>query len=64
MGRRRVGGLCFGSLLGGVLVEAFGWPSVFFVNVPVAAALAVAGKLLFPPDGPGTARGASTWRAR
>ncbi|MGW6518268.1 MULTISPECIES: MFS transporter [unclassified Streptomyces] len=51
-GAAGAGGLCFGSLLGGVLVEAFGWPSVFFVNVPVAAALAVAGRLLFPPDGP------------
>ncbi|QHA07612.1 MFS transporter [Streptomyces broussonetiae] len=50
-GAAGAGGLCFGSLLGGVLVEAFGWPSVFFVNVPVAAALAVAGRLLFPADG-------------
>ncbi|MFJ6665205.1 MFS transporter [Streptomyces sp. NPDC091383] len=47
-------GLCFGSLLGGVLVEAFGWRSVFFVNVPVAAALAWAGRRLFPADGPRT----------
>ncbi|MFJ8601456.1 MFS transporter [Streptomyces shenzhenensis] len=51
-GAAGAGGLCFGSLLGGVLVEAFGWPSVFFVNVPVAAALAWAGRLLFPLDGP------------
>ncbi|MFD0308254.1 MFS transporter [Streptomyces sp. NPDC127119] len=51
-GAAGAGGLCFGSLLGGVLVEAFGWPSVFFVNVPVAGALAVAGRLLFPADGP------------
>ncbi|MGW3952450.1 MFS transporter [Streptomyces sp. NPDC004752] len=51
-GAAGAGGLCFGSLLGGVLVEAFGWPSVFFVNVPVAAALAWAGRLLFPVDGP------------
>lgn len=52
VGAAGAGGLCFGSLLGGVLVEAFGWPSVFFVNVPVAGALAVAGRLLFPADGP------------
>lgn len=51
-GAAGAGGLCFGSLLGGVLVEAFGWPSVFFVNVPVAGALAVAGWLRFPADGP------------
>ncbi|WP_408647445.1 MFS transporter [Streptomyces geranii] len=51
-GAAGAGGLCFGSLLGGVLVEAFGWPSVFYVNVPVAGALAVAGRLLFPADGP------------
>ncbi|WP_416966901.1 MFS transporter [Streptomyces sp. 4F14] len=53
-GAAGAGGLCFGSLLGGVLVEAFGWPSVFFVNVPVAAALAWAGWRLFPADGPRT----------
>ncbi|MGW0578617.1 MFS transporter, partial [Streptomyces sp. NPDC002920] len=51
-GAAGAGGLCFGSLLGGVLVEAFGWASVFFVNVPIAGALAVAGRLLFPADGP------------
>ncbi|MER6957937.1 MFS transporter [Streptomyces sp. NPDC000618] len=51
-GAAGAGGLCFGSLLGGVVVEAFGWPAVFFVNVPVAGALAVAGRLLFPADGP------------
>ncbi|MDT6983479.1 MFS transporter [Streptomyces lusitanus] len=51
-GAAGAGGLCFGSLLGGVLVEAFGWPSVFFVNVPVAAGLAWAGLRLFPEDGP------------
>ncbi|MFF8732436.1 MFS transporter [Streptomyces sp. NPDC015171] len=57
-GAAGAGGLCFGSLLGGVLVEAFGWPSVFLVNVPVAAAIAWAGRVLFPADAPRTgARG-------
>ncbi|MBH1937509.1 MFS transporter [Streptomyces sp. AV19] len=51
-GAAGAGGLCFGSLLGGVLVDAFGWPSVFVVNVPLAGGLALAGWLLFPPDGP------------
>jgi EmrB/QacA subfamily drug resistance transporter len=51
-GAAGAGGLCFGSLLGGVLVDAFGWPSVFFVNVPAAVGLALAGWVLFPADGP------------
>ncbi|WP_405818654.1 MFS transporter [Streptomyces sp. NBC_01390] len=54
-GAAGAGGLCFGSLLGGVLVEAFGWESVFFVNVPVAVGIAWAGRALFPADGPRTA---------
>lgn len=50
------GGLCFGSLLGGVLVETFGWPAVFLVNVPLAGAIALAGWLLFPADRPPSRR--------
>ncbi|MEV0219543.1 MFS transporter [Streptomyces sp. NPDC050704] len=51
-GAAGAGGLCFGSLLGGVLVDAFGWPSVFLVNIPLAGGIALAGALLFPADGP------------
>ncbi|MGV9315105.1 MFS transporter [Streptomyces sp. NPDC003691] len=51
-GAAGAGGLCFGSLLGGVLVAAFGWPAVFLVNVPLAGAIALAGWILFPADGP------------
>ncbi|SFY12142.1 MFS transporter [Streptomyces atratus] len=51
-GAAGAGGLCFGSILGGVLVHGRGWPSVFLVNVPVALALAVFGRLLFAADPP------------
>ncbi|WP_020665980.1 MFS transporter [Amycolatopsis nigrescens] len=43
-------GLTVGALLGGVLTEAFGWPAVFFVNVPLAGLIAVAALLVMPRD--------------
>jgi EmrB/QacA subfamily drug resistance transporter len=43
-------GIAIGPLLGGVLVEHFGWSSVFFVNVPVCA-LAFVGAWKFVPGG-------------
>ena len=34
-------GLIIGPALGGILVEAFGWPFIFFVNVPIGLVLLV-----------------------
>ncbi|WP_078992981.1 MFS transporter [Streptomyces sp. MMG1121] len=47
------GGGAAGVLLGGVLTGTFGWPAVFFVNLPVAAGVA-AGALHYVPRGTGT----------
>lgn len=47
-------GMILGSLLGGVLTDAFGWESVFFVNVPLAGAAAVLAFWLIAPDAPRT----------
>ncbi|WP_131739541.1 MFS transporter [Actinomadura roseirufa] len=46
------GGMVLGSLLGGVLTQAFGWSAVFFVNVPLALGGIVAAVMLLAPDGP------------
>ncbi len=44
------GGLAAGALLGGILTDLFGWESVFYVNVPLAAIAAIAAPRLLPPD--------------
>jgi EmrB/QacA subfamily drug resistance transporter len=44
-------GLCLGSLLGGVLTNAFGWEATFLVNVPLAGAAALLALRLIPRDG-------------
>ncbi|WP_019630369.1 MFS transporter [Actinomadura atramentaria] len=45
-------GLAAGSLLGGVLTNYLGWEWVFFVNVPLALAAALAAPRLLPADPP------------
>ncbi|AUL14529.1 MFS transporter [Bordetella bronchiseptica] len=49
-------GLTLGSLAGGVLTSAYGWPSVFFVNVLLAGIAIVAAFLVIPKDAPRAAR--------
>lgn len=41
-------GIALGPLLGGYLVEHFGWHEVFTVNLPIAAVAIVAGGVLLP----------------
>ncbi|MCG8708258.1 MFS transporter [Brenneria sp. 4F2] len=43
-------GLTLGSLLGGFLTSAFGWPSVFFVNVLLSVIAMAAAFLVIPTD--------------
>lgn len=45
-----IGGLgaSSGALLGGVLTEAFGWPAIFAVNVPIGALVIVLGLRVVP----------------
>ncbi|MET9390026.1 MFS transporter [Streptomyces sp. NPDC006624] len=45
-------GMVLGSILGGLLTDAFGWPSVFYVNVLLAGAATVVAMWLLPDDNP------------
>lgn len=49
-------GLTLGSLLGGLLTGAFGWESVFFVNVPLAGVVLAAALAVIPRDRKATGR--------
>jgi EmrB/QacA subfamily drug resistance transporter len=42
-----------GALLGGALTQAFDWPAVFLINVPVGIAVVLAGRRLIPHQAPG-----------
>ncbi len=48
-----VGGLgaSSGALLGGLLTQAFGWPAIFAVNVPLGAAAVLIGLRVIPAGG-------------
>ncbi len=43
-------GAAIGVLVGGVLTEFAGWRTIFYVNIPVAAALAIAVVKIIPAD--------------
>jgi EmrB/QacA subfamily drug resistance transporter len=43
-------GATSGVLLGGVLTEAFGWPAIFLINVPIGLAVVVFSGSLVPED--------------
>ena len=49
-----VGGLgaSSGALLGGVLTQAFGWPAIFAVNVPLGIIVVTLGLRVIPPIAP------------
>jgi EmrB/QacA subfamily drug resistance transporter len=44
-----------GALLGGALTQAFSWPAVFIINVPVGIAVVLAGRRLIPHAAAGAA---------
>jgi len=54
----QAGGAAAGFVAGGVLTDAVGWPAIFLVNVPIGAAVLLAGRRLLPREtGPGLSAG-------
>ncbi len=54
----QAGGAAAGFVLGGVLTDAFDWPVIFLINVPIGIAVALAGRRLLPREtGPGLGHG-------
>lgn len=49
--------LALGPVVGGVLIDVFGWRSVFWINLPVAAVAIVACSMLVPESRSATIRG-------
>ena len=45
-------GLTVGPVLGGFLLSAFGWQSIFLINVPLAIIVVIAARRLLPEDCP------------
>lgn len=50
-------GMMCGPTIGGMLVAAFPWESIFFINVPIGAAAFAVGMRTLPRDAAGGARG-------
>ena len=55
-------GASSGALLGGLLTQAFGWPAIFAVNVPLGAVVIAFGMRLIPASS--TVRGYAQLRRR
>ena len=49
-----------GVLLGGALTQAFSWPAVFIINVPVGIAVVLAGRRVIPRQRRGRRASASS----